>query len=438
VLALAPDAGSTSSARSLASPGRWRSFGCCEQPAALWGECAGSGKNPYLATVDLAGPAYQCSCPSRKFPCKHALALLLLWSAGAVPEAAAPERVRSWLGSRADRAERSKARAGTSGTADGEQPGPADPEAARRRAEQRDRRMAAGLAELRQWLTDQVRTGLAGTERSGYQLFDGLAARMVDAQVPGVAATARRLASVAVSGEGWHERLLEEYGLLHLLAVAGREPAVAGEPVRSHLGLTTGKEEVLATPPVRDEWAVLGLRDTAEDRLTSRRVWLRGTATGRMALVLSFAVTGQALDASLVPGTRVEADLHFYPAAAPLRALVGTRHAVPRQAGAVPGVGLDGALREWAQALAADPWTRSWPVTLTGVVPVPEAIGWWLVEPGPDGGGRSLPVLDPGDGGWVLLAVSGGHPVDLLVELVPGGARLVSVLPGAEHELVVL
>jgi hypothetical protein len=112
-------------------------------------------------------------------------------------------------------------------------------------------------------------------------------------------------------------------------------------------------------------------------------------------------------------------------------------------------VGLDGALQQWAQALAADPWTRSWPVTLTGVVPVPEPTGWWLVEPGRDGGadggpdggpdgGGSLPVLDPGDGGWVLLAVSGGHPVDLLVELVPGGARLVSVLPGADHELVVL
>lgn len=437
MLALAPDPSSAAAARSLASPGRWRTSGWSEQPAALWGECAGSGKTPYLAMVDLSGPAYHCSCPSRKFPCKHALALLLLWSAGVVPEAVAPQPVQEWLAARAERAERSRARAekqaGAQAEGDGGAAGPADPEAARRRAEQRDRRMAAGMAELRQWLTDQVRTGLAGTERAGYPLFDGLAARMVDAQVPGVAGTARRLAGVAVSGEGWHERLLEEYGLLHLLAVAAADPAAAGEPVRSHLGLTTGKEEVLATPPVRDEWVVLGLRDTAEDRLTSRRVWLRGPGSGRTALVLSFAMTGQALDASLVPGTRVDADLHFYPAAVPLRALVGERYAVPRQAGPVPGTDLEGALEEWSRVLAADPWARSWPVLLGGVVPVPGPAGWSLVE-----GGRSLPVVDPGEGAWVLLAVSGGRPVDLLVELVPGGARLVSVLPGPDHELVPL
>jgi uncharacterized Zn finger protein len=26
-------------------------------------------------SVDLSGPAFRCTCPSRKFPCKHGLAL---------------------------------------------------------------------------------------------------------------------------------------------------------------------------------------------------------------------------------------------------------------------------------------------------------------------------------------------------------------------------
>ena len=56
----------------------------------LWGLCAGSGKNPYQTIVDLSGPAYKCSCPSRKFPCKHALGLLLNWANGSVPEESAP------------------------------------------------------------------------------------------------------------------------------------------------------------------------------------------------------------------------------------------------------------------------------------------------------------------------------------------------------------
>ncbi len=81
MLALAPDAASQRAAAGLGPP-RWSGAGAAGD--LVWGLCAGSAKQPYQAIVDLAGPAYKCSCPSRKFPCKHALALLLNWSAGAV------------------------------------------------------------------------------------------------------------------------------------------------------------------------------------------------------------------------------------------------------------------------------------------------------------------------------------------------------------------
>lgn len=48
----------------------------------LLGECKGSGKNPYVVSVDVANaaqPTFRCNCPSRKFPCKHSLGLLLLY-----------------------------------------------------------------------------------------------------------------------------------------------------------------------------------------------------------------------------------------------------------------------------------------------------------------------------------------------------------------------
>jgi hypothetical protein len=437
VLALAPDGSSVAAARALAVPGRWRATGACDAPAVIWGECPGSGKSPYRTAVDLAGPAFSCTCPSRKFPCKHALAVLLLWSAGAVPDAAEPvDWAAGWLAGRQERAARTAARAarGSDDAATGPTAtdGPADPEAARRRAEQRRRRMTDGLAELDQWLCDQVRSGLAGTDRAGYQPFDPLAARMVDAQLPAVANTVRRLAAVAVSGEGWPGRLLQEYALLHLLARSA--PAALADPgsdltatVRARLGVTVAKDDVLAAPAVRDEWAVLGHRDDVEDRLTVRQVWLRGTSTGRPAVVLSFAVSGQILDASLVPGTVVDADLHFYPGALPLRALVGVRHAPAEPASrGVPGVGLEAALAAWAAALAADPWVRSWPVVLAGVVPVVDDARWWLVD-----GEASLPVVDPGEAAWGLLAASGGHPITVLAEIVPGGTRCVTALRAA-------
>ena len=73
VLALAPDASSRQAAVRLAGAARWGTGSAGE---VIWGLCAGSGQNPYQTVAELTGPASRCSCPSRKFPCKHALALL--------------------------------------------------------------------------------------------------------------------------------------------------------------------------------------------------------------------------------------------------------------------------------------------------------------------------------------------------------------------------
>ena len=50
----------------------------------IYGDCQGSGKEPYHTSVDLSGETVisRCSCPSRQIPCKHALALMLDYAAG--------------------------------------------------------------------------------------------------------------------------------------------------------------------------------------------------------------------------------------------------------------------------------------------------------------------------------------------------------------------
>ncbi len=432
VLALAPDASSAAAAGPLARPTRWAGTGASADPPLVWGECQGSGTARYRAAVDVSGPAYSCTCPSRKFPCKHALGLLLLWSAGALAEGEAPPWAASWAQGRVDRAAKAAAPA-PSGQ------GPADADAARRRSERRDRRMAGGLAELGQWLQDQVHTGLAGTERAGYRPFDALAARMVDAQLPGVAGRVRRLAGVAASGEGWQGRLLEEYALLHLLVRAGTAVLAGSAPtgppdadtVRTHLGVPVATADVLAGPAVRDRWAVLAQQDAPDERLTVRRTWLWGAGSRRPALVLSFAPPGGSLDATLVPGTTVDADVHFYPGEPALRALVGARHAAaePGVDAADAGTGIAVALEQWAHAVALDPWTSSWPVVLGAVVPVHDDGGWWLVD---EAGDHAMPVRGFAEAAWVLLAVSGGGPVRVLAEVSARGARPVAVLPSGE------
>lgn len=425
VLALAPDASSAAAGRKLAASGSWSSTG--EAPGLVWGLCAGSGKTPYQTAVDLTEPAFSCSCPSRKFPCKHALALLLRWAGGELGSAAEPaDFAAAWVGARAERAARSAERERT--RAEGTTA--RDPRASQRRAEQRGERVAGGVAELDRWLRDQVRTGVASADTAGYARTDPVAARLVDAQAPGLASMVRRLASVAASGEGWPGRLLEELALVHLLTTAHRRlpelPDDLAATVRARVGATVRVEDVLALPPVRDRWAVLAVRDTADSRLTTRRTHLRGERTGRDALVLSFAGPGQALDVSLVPGTGVDADLHLYPGALPLRAAVGARHGEPGPLPDVRGTRVREAVRAWAAALAADPWTSDLPVVLEGarVLPGPDGTesGWHAA----DDAGDALPLL-PAPGLWTALALGGGRPVTLVGAQTPAGVRVESV-----------
>jgi hypothetical protein len=312
--------------------------------------------------------------------------------------------------------------------------GPADPGAAARRAADRAARVTAGLEELDQWLGDQIRVGLAVLDRSAYGQFETIAARMVDAQAPGVAARLRRLHGVLLSGEGWHGRLLEQYAQLRLLVVAHRRlaelPAPLAAAVRAHVGYPVAGAEVRASPPVRDIWSVLGLRDQQEDRLTSRRVWLQGERTGRPALVLSYAGPGRSLDDSLTPGTAVDADLHFYPGGR--RALVGTRHADPGQLPVLAPVGIGAALARYAAVLATDPWTPGWAFLLGGVVPVQQGESWVLREHG----GAALPIAASAGAPWTLLACSGGEPVIVAGEWTAEGFTPLSVI--RRKELVTL
>ena len=67
VTALAPDKQVATAGLKLASPTKWSDTGVHE--ALVWGSASGSGKKPYRVCVDLSGPAFKCSCPSRKFPC---------------------------------------------------------------------------------------------------------------------------------------------------------------------------------------------------------------------------------------------------------------------------------------------------------------------------------------------------------------------------------
>ncbi len=414
VLAVAPDPAAQRAARSLATSTKWQGAGHGDE--AVWGYCQGSGKTPYQTCVDVSGPAYRCSCPSRKFPCKHALALLLLWVDGAVAESAPPDWVEEWRGSRRERAARRST-------------GVSDPAAAERRAAQRATRIGDGLTDLDRWLRDQVRHGLARLQHAPYSEWDGVSARLVDAQAAPVAAAVRRLATVPAVDAAWPSTLLAEFGLLRLLISAYQRRDALPGGLAATVGARAGLQaEAGGGGTLRDVWEVVGLRDEEEERLVTRRVWLRGRESGRSALVLSFAGPGQPLDASLLPGTRLDATLSFYTGALPLRAAVSERHGGPEPCRSPRAGAVTAELAGYADALAAEPWVNSWPVVLGDVVPGRLGDGWYLV----DESGAALPLTASGRRLWRLVAVSGGRPMTVGGEWSPAGLRPLTVWNGEE------
>jgi hypothetical protein len=402
VEALAPDAASVTAARKLAVTGPWSGAGHDER--VVWGLCRGSGSRPYQAQVDFSGPAYKCSCPSRKFPCKHALSLLLLHVAGSVPAGTQPDWVVEWLASRDASASRAVSR-----PAPGE--APRDPEAAAKRAAEREARVAGGVEDLQRWLRDAVRGGLGAPRLRTWDEWDAFAARLVDAQAPGAAARLRSLGGVAAGRpDDWPERLLSGLGLLHLLCEAhARADGPVRDDVRALLGWNVGREEVLAGPRVADRWAVLARTVIEQERLRVQRTWLWGLEASRPALLLDFAPPGAPLEPRPAPGMAMTASLAFYPGATPLRALVATSESLSAAPGRFGSGGVSSALQTVASAVASNPWLEEWPVVLASAVPDGRDGGPWTA--GTDDG--ALPLGGPDDARWRLLAVSAGHPVSL-------------------------
>ncbi|MFC7534713.1 DUF5691 domain-containing protein [Actinoplanes sp. GCM10030250] len=408
VEALAPDANSLRNARGVT--GQFSATGRFDE--ILWGLCRG-----YQVAADLDGPAFKCSCPSRKIPCKHVLGLLLRWAESGVTDGPAPEFATAWQATRVARAKR-------------DPDAPRDPVAAAKRSQERADRVAGGMTELRRWLDDQVEQGLAGFARAGRQAFEPMAARLIDAQAGAAAGAVRRLGGAAGLGPHWADRVLGELAMLRLLVTAhsrldSLDPALAAT-VRSRIGFPTSADDVLAGPRVTDRWQILGRTETDDGTITTRRTWLRGAATSRFALVLSFAAPGQSLPADLVPGTEFRGDLCFYPGSAPLRALVAEHISAAEPFGSPDGPGtISAGLSSWASLLATEPWRYDAPMLLADVRP---ASGGYLV----DEEGSALPLAPGHREPWWLLAAAGAAPATVAAEWSPAGLRPLAAWAGGE------
>src|SRR5215468_7844617 len=402
---IAPDKGSLSAARKLLNPRSWPVVAGSDA-GLVWGECQGSGSQPYRVVISETDLGYKCTCPSRKFPCKHALALMWMRAEGrAITREAQPDWVDDWLARRrgpgrspaADKAEAkprvSIATALEQESLEQESPAP-DPKAQARAAAQRERNRAereasilAGLDELDRWILDQLERGLAGFQSVAREQCGVAARRLVDAKASGLASRLEQLPAAlfglpeALRGDF----LIEKLGELHLIAEGYRRqdelPAALKADLRLTIGWTMSREELLSDPQamrVRDRWMVLAAtQEIQPDKLRRLETWLArlgntdlGEGEGpRFAVLMDFVpVSVGAVGKTYSAGESFEAELVFYPSGAPLRAIIAQQLGSMTREGRwqAPADDVAGALDRYEARLGARPWLADWPVAVRG------------------------------------------------------------------------
>jgi hypothetical protein len=398
LLALAPDASTLDQARRLFFARGWHVLE--GNGDWLWGEYETKYGDVMQAAVRLEPPLFRCSCKSQRRPCKHSLALILLFlnrPDGWQVRNEAPDWVHALLG----------------------QPDAPTKAAAKANPVQQEKRlelMDQGVEELDKWLQNIARQGLA-TLAAAPEEWESIAARLVDSKLGSLARRIRQCQALLMQDD-WVDTVAGELGLLYLFVRAWqRKSTLLPDQKRELLqvaGWNLRKENIINQPGVKDNWLVLGVSSGTDEKLTYRRTWLRGEKTARFALLLDFAFGNQSFEDQWVTGSVLSGTLAFYPGQPPLRAAFRQYHASREPYDGLAGhPDLSTFATDYAKALAHSPWLLAFPALLEQVTPVydPPTATFTLV----DQQLRQLP-LENSTKAWQLLAASGGHPLTIFGE----------------------
>lgn len=418
IQAAAPDPASFKAGQGLVKPAKWPLRATNAASGLIWGECQGSGANPYRVVADTADLGAKCSCPSRKFPCKHAIGLMLMKAAGdsGFVEAELPDWVTEWVGRRrkgsgaapAPRPAAATANAAPAAPAEAEPAvDPDDPqaiakaEAAARRKEAAAAKLAeanrlaleGACAELEGWIHDQIRSGLSAFLDDAQGRCRRIAARMADAKAQSLAARIDEAPArlMALPSEERLEGAVKELGKLLLLARAWKAAPEDSELNREMR--QAEKRDVLLesaeAPRIFGLWETLAVVVRAQKNgMVAQTSWFLNldaeTPAQRFAMLQDMSHASEKRGGpAFSPGDRFRGEMVFYPARRPLRAVIGTREPGESPEAVWPEAAAD-PLAEAAERLLAAPWTLDSPILLgPGRYALdPRGRPWWKAASG--------------------------------------------------------
>ncbi|MEL6148278.1 MAG: hypothetical protein AAFR56_01535 [Chloroflexota bacterium] len=394
---------------------RWDSFGT--DGFCAWGSIQRHGRPGKIETkLDLFKVQREdftkggtCSC-EQPMPCEHVVGLLLMLVE--IPDefeqAEPPQAVHDWLDKNFQRAKRAYERRHEGRPID------VNVEEIHERHAQRLHQLQGGMQELELWLENLVRHGLVNPRVQTDEFWKSIADRMVDARAPAVASELTAIGNLGIHEEDRVEVALERLSRLYLLAKSFRRydklPPEAQADMRAATGWFDRPEEVSAEGAVEDKWTIFAHdRTHVHERLREQRVWLYGKFTKRYALLHEFAFEDALFDTYLTTGSAFTGKLVFYPSQYPMRAYIQHIADEGNASTSTAWESIHDCIQRYSEALSTNPWINEFPCMLQSVIPMPVDEGWALREED----GTYLPVLPDFADKWVLLALSGGYPIQI-------------------------
>ncbi|MFN2140052.1 MAG: hypothetical protein ACK2U5_06200 [Candidatus Promineifilaceae bacterium] len=389
MLSLAPDALMARAAERLANPHGWLSLGCAG--GVMWGEFPNANKEPYRVLATLPDLAFQCDCPARKQPCRHAVGLALL----AARESEPFVRIQppGWV---------LKGLHGSESAISSKQSAVYDEALSAYR--QRLQMVRAVMDHFERWLKDSVHNGLADLPARPAGQWNEMASRLSDGGAPVTAQALRDLRPLAGSRPGWPEAVLRRLGRFYLLtqgfAAYDDLPPEPQADLRAAVGWFEDPQH-RGDEVVNDEWRVLGSVHELLGQNNIRRTWLYGRSSRRFAFFRQ-TLRRNSLQPAYLGGTTLSAALRFAPGGWPQRAVLEeVRELLPHTGAARSYDSLRGARDAYGKALSLNPWLRRFPLVLHGIHAHLED-GRWMLR---DSEGYVMPLPQPFLYGWHLQAM---------------------------------
>lgn len=192
ILLQAPNPAAAENGRKLSKKGSFSALHKTADGTLYWAECAGSGKTPYRVSIDFTNqdaPTCRCSCPSRQFPCKHALGLMFeLLAAKPFDTADIPQDIAEKRARQAARAAKKEAAAEEGGK-------PAKPKKPNAAAQKKKlAKQLEGLDMAERMVDDLLSAGIGTLSGSSAQTYDKLARDLGSYYLTGPQAAFSRIA----------------------------------------------------------------------------------------------------------------------------------------------------------------------------------------------------------------------------------------------------